>query len=136
MVRQLQPQTMTPEQQIKKEKQELRQLGVVGPTGGGSVEPLPQGPPQPKKEQQELQQLGVMGLTAGGGSVEPLPQGPRHIKKEQQELQRLQQQEQQNKKPGFAVPVTQPRKRTTTEPEAPIYPAANNVRDRTAVPSH
>ena len=115
------------------------QLGIMGATGGGSVEPLPQGPPQPrqiKKEQHEQQQLGVMGLTAGGGSVEPLPQGPpqpRQIKKEQQELQRLQQQEQQNQKPGFTVPVTRPRKRTTTEAEAPILQPTT---DRTAVPSH
>ena len=54
MVRQLQPQKMTPEQQIKKE-----QLGVVGPTGGVRMEPLPQGPPQGpqqiKKGQQEMQ---------------------------------------------------------------------------------
>ena len=75
MVRQLQPQKMTPEQQIKKEPQEQQRLpGVVGATGG-SMEPLPQWPRQIKKEQQELQQLGVMGLK-GGGSVEPLPQGP------------------------------------------------------------
>ena len=71
MVRQIQPQEIKPE---------LQQLGVMEATGGGSVEPLPQGPPQPrqiKKEKQEQQQLGVMGLT-GGGSVEPLHQGPPH----------------------------------------------------------
>ena len=33
---------------IKKEQQELQQLGVMGPTGGGSMETLPQGPPQPR----------------------------------------------------------------------------------------
>ena len=30
---------------------------MPGPTGGGSIEPLPQGARQIKKEQQELQQL-------------------------------------------------------------------------------
>ena len=94
MVRQIQPQDIKPEPQIKKEQQELQQLGVRGLTGGGSLEPLPQGPPQPqqiKKEPQELRRLGVRGLT-GGGSLEPLPQGPsqpQQIKKEPQEQQQM-----------------------------------------------
>ena len=53
MVRQLQPQKMTPEQQIQKEQRELQQLGVVGATGG-SMEPLPQGPPHPRQIKKDV----------------------------------------------------------------------------------